>query len=120
MTLPLNTLPVKIMHPHGEAWDTAVSQWRKLATDDGAYLTRASRSMPMLEPMITFGTNPGMGLPLRQAIPDPDKIANLSERRTMEKALDYMDLQPGRPLLGHAIDVVFIGSCTNSRISDLV
>ncbi len=60
-----------------------------------------------------------MGLPLTQAIPDPDKISDLSERRTMEKALAYMDLQPGRPLLGHAIDVVFIGSCTNSRISDL-
>jgi 3-isopropylmalate/(R)-2-methylmalate dehydratase large subunit len=106
--------------PHGQAWDSAVSQWRKLATDEGAAFDKSvTIDANSLQPMITFGTNPGMGLPLTQAIPDPDKIANLSERRTMESALAYMDLQPGRPLLGHAVDVVFIGSCTNSRISDL-
>ncbi len=106
--------------PRGQAWATAVSEWRKLATDEGAAFDKSiTIDANTLEPMITFGTNPGMGLPLSQAIPDPDKIADLSERRTMEKALAYMDLQPGRPLLGQAIDVVFIGSCTNSRISDL-
>jgi 3-isopropylmalate/(R)-2-methylmalate dehydratase large subunit len=106
--------------PHAEAWDTAVPHWRNLATDEGAVFDKSvTINANTLEPMITFGTNPGMGLPLSQTIPDPDKISDLSERRTMEKALDYMDLQPGRPLLGHAIDVVFIGSCTNSRITDL-
>jgi 3-isopropylmalate/(R)-2-methylmalate dehydratase large subunit len=106
--------------PQGNAWDTAVSQWRNLATDKGAIFDKSiAINANALEPMITFGTNPGMGLQLSQAIPDPDKIPDLSERRTMEKALDYMDLQPGRLLLGQAIDVVFIGSCTNSRITDL-
>ncbi len=110
----------KEQSPHGQAWDTAVSQWRKLATDDGAFFDKSvTIDANNLEPMITFGTNPGMGLPLTQAIPDPGNISDLSQRRSMEKALNYMDLQPGRPLLGHAIDVVFIGSCTNSRISDL-
>jgi 3-isopropylmalate/(R)-2-methylmalate dehydratase large subunit len=106
--------------PQGAAWNSAISQWQQLATDDGAAFDKSvTLDANKLEPMITFGTNPGMGLSLAEAIPDPDKIANLSERRSMEKALTYMDLQPGRPLLGHAVDVVFIGSCTNSRISDL-
>ena len=106
--------------PHGQAWDTAVSEWRKLATDEGAAFDKSiTIDANALEPMITFGTNPGMGLPLSQAIPDPDKIADLSERRTMEKALGLHGFATRTPLLGQAIDVVFIGSCTNSRISDL-
>jgi 3-isopropylmalate/(R)-2-methylmalate dehydratase large subunit len=106
--------------PQGEAWETTVSHWRTLPSDEGAvYDKEIHLDAGRLEPMITYGTNPGMGLPISQPIPDPDQISDISERQTLEKALRYMDLQPGRPLLGHPVDVVFIGSCTNSRISDL-
>jgi 3-isopropylmalate/(R)-2-methylmalate dehydratase large subunit len=69
--------------------------------------------------MITYGTNPGMGMSISDRVPDPDAATDESSRRTLQKALLYMDLQPGEPLLGHKVDTVFIGSCTNSRISDL-
>jgi 3-isopropylmalate/(R)-2-methylmalate dehydratase large subunit len=106
--------------PQGADWDTAVAQWRKLATDEGAiYDQTVTLDAGELEPMITYGTNPGMGIPLHAAIPDPDAIADVQQRQMLQKALAYMDLQPGRPLLGHPVDVVFVGSCTNSRISDL-
>ena len=69
--------------------------------------------------MVTFGTNPGMGIPISGAIPDPASVSDPIEKSDLIKALKYMDLQPGKPLKGHKIDVVFVGSCTNSRISDL-
>jgi 3-isopropylmalate/(R)-2-methylmalate dehydratase large subunit len=72
-----------------------------------------------LEPMITFGTNPGMGIPITQSVPSPETESNATSRASLEKALNYMDLQPGQSLLNHPVDVVFLGSCTNSRISDL-
>jgi len=72
-----------------------------------------------LVPMLTFGTNPGMGLPVTGCIPDPSKVGDASERQTLEKSLRYMGFQSNEPLAGKRIDVVFIGSCTNSRISDL-
>jgi 3-isopropylmalate/(R)-2-methylmalate dehydratase large subunit len=106
--------------PQGEEWDEAVAHWRTLVSDEGAVYDKSiTIDASALEPMITYGTNPGMGLAITAPIPNPEDIADLSERNTVKKALAYMDLEAGRPLLGHPIDVVFIGSCTNSRISDL-
>ena len=106
--------------PQGEAWDEAVAGWRQLPTDEGAAFDKEIViDASSLEPMITYGTNPGMGLKITEAIPDPAEIKDVSERQTLIKALDYMDLRPGQPLLGHQVDVIFLGSCTNSRISDL-
>ncbi len=106
--------------PQGEAWDAAVARWRELPTDEGAGYDRAvTIDADALEPMITYGTNPGMGMPITAALPDPSAVSDPMERDAIAKALKYMGLEGGKPLLGHPIDVVFIGSCTNSRISDL-
>jgi 3-isopropylmalate/(R)-2-methylmalate dehydratase large subunit len=106
--------------PKGEAWQRAVADWRTLPTDEGAtFDAEVFIDANALEPMITYGTNPGMGMPITGMIPDPAAISDPSQRETLIKALAYMDLQPNVPLLGHKIDVVFLGSCTNSRISDL-
>src|SRR3989337_3884738 len=69
--------------------------------------------------MITYGTNPGMGIPITGIIPRPDGMSDEASRKALAHSLEYMALDPGKPILGHAVDVVFIGSCTNSRISDL-
>ena len=106
--------------PKGTDWDAALERWRRLPTDEGAaYDKQIHIDASQLEPMITFGTNPGMGIPISAPVPDPAAIGDPQERETLAKALRYMDLEPGKPLLGHKVDVVFIGSCTNSRMTDL-
>ena len=106
--------------PQGAAWDEAVARWRALPSDPGAAYDRTvTIDVSELAPMITYGTNPGMGLPITGRIPDPSTVTDETARASLEKALGYMDLQPGAGLLGHAVDVVFVGSCTNGRLSDL-
>jgi 3-isopropylmalate/(R)-2-methylmalate dehydratase large subunit len=106
--------------PKGAEWDKAVARWKQLPTDDGATYDRAvTIDADTLEPMITYGTNPGMGVAITAPVPNPSLISDTRERESVEKALRYMGLEGGKPLLGHPVDVVFIGSCTNSRISDL-
>ena len=106
--------------PKSMAWEKALRTWRTLPTDAGAtYDTTVSLDVSTLVPMLTFGTNPGMGLPVTGRIPDPSKLSDSSEKQTLEKSLKYMGMKPNEPLAGKSIDVVFIGSCTNSRISDL-
>jgi 3-isopropylmalate/(R)-2-methylmalate dehydratase large subunit len=106
--------------PKAEAWEKALVSWRQLPTDEGAAFDKEIFiDASALEPMITFGTNPGMGIPITAAVPDPNTIKDPVERESLGKALRYMDLPSGIPLLGHPVNVVFIGSCTNSRMSDL-
>ena len=106
--------------PKGADWDRALAHWRTLPTDDGAaFDSEIVLDANELTPMITYGTNPGMGMPITATVPDPDQAGDVSAKMALDKALRYMDLQPGQPLLGKAVDVVFIGSCTNSRIGDL-
>ncbi|MCB9435571.1 MAG: 3-isopropylmalate dehydratase large subunit [Anaerolineales bacterium] len=106
--------------PKGAAWEKALAYWRSLPTDDGAaYDQQIILNANDLEPMITYGTNPGMGMKITERVPDPAHISDSSQKAALDKALNYMALQPGQPLLGQKVDVVFVGSCTNSRISDL-
>ncbi len=113
-------LAAKDHAPKGSAWEAALKEWKTLPSDESAeYDSSVVLDTADLAPMITFGTNPGMAIEITGRIPDPDGIADLEERKVMDKALTYMDLRPGAELLGKAVDVVFLGSCTNSRISDL-
>lgn len=106
--------------PKGEAWEKTLKRWRLLPTDAGAtYNTTVMLDISKLEPMLTFGTNPGMGLPVTGRVPNPSRVSNAADKQTLEKAIHYMGLQPDEILVGKKIDVVFIGSCTNGRMSDL-
>jgi 3-isopropylmalate/(R)-2-methylmalate dehydratase large subunit len=106
--------------PRGADWDAAVAKWRALPSDAGAtYDKSITLDASALEPMITYGTNPGMGMRITDRIPTAESFGDASQKAAFEKAMAYMGLQPGQSLLGQKVDVVFIGSCTNSRISDL-
>ncbi len=101
--------------PAGEAWDEAMNRWQGLPSDDDAEFDKQTTlDVTALKPMVTFGTNPGMVIPVDGEIPSPT-----TADPGFAKALDYMQLEPGRPLAGTPVDIVFIGSCTNSRLSDL-
>jgi 3-isopropylmalate/(R)-2-methylmalate dehydratase large subunit len=106
--------------PKGADWDAAVQAWSQLRTDEGAeFDTEVYLDAATLTPFVTWGTNPGQGVPLGEAVPDPELIFDEGDRQSAEKALAYMDLSPGTAMRDIAVDTVFVGSCTNGRIEDL-
>ena len=106
--------------PQGEAFEHAVSRWRELATDEGSTFDKSAElDATSLEPFVTWGTNPGMSIPVTGSIPAPESASSADDVEAVERALEYMDLKPGTPIQEVSIDRVFLGSCTNARIEDL-
>lgn len=106
--------------PQGEAFDKLVEQWRQLGTDEGATYDKVlTYDAADIAPMITYGTNPGMGIKVTDRIPTVEELIDLNEQTSFRKSLEYMGLEAGSALLGKPVDYVFIGSCTNARIEDL-
>lgn len=106
--------------PQGADWDAAVEYWRSLATDEGAVFdAEVNIDANELEPFVTWGTNPGQGVSLSESVPNPADFSDPVDRATAERALEYMGLEAGTPMKQIAVDTVFMGSCTNSRIEDL-
>jgi 3-isopropylmalate/(R)-2-methylmalate dehydratase large subunit len=106
--------------PQGEDWDQALAYWKTLPTDEGAVFdAEVFLDANELEPFVTWGTNPGQGVPLNDSVPDPSNIADPNEKAAALRALEYMDLTPGTRMKDIKVDTVFMGSCTNSRLDDL-
>src|SRR5699024_9764493 len=106
--------------PEGAEWDAAMEYWKTLRTDDDAVFdAEVVLEAADLEPYVTWGTNPGQGLPISGRVPVPEEIGDENARIAAERAVEYMDLVPGTPLRDIAVDTVFIGSCTHGRIEGL-
>ncbi|MGN7189904.1 MULTISPECIES: 3-isopropylmalate dehydratase large subunit [unclassified Curtobacterium] len=106
--------------PTGQDWDDAVAYWDTLATDDDAVFdAEVFIDADELEPFVTWGTNPGQGVSLSESVPSPDDYSDPNDQAAARRALEYMDLAAGTPMKDIAVDAVFMGSCTNSRIEDL-